>query len=121
MNEIEQRIAIAEACGWKSDGDDYTHPTDDNGFRDDDGCWHGVPPDYLHDLNAMQEAKKVLTVRQSEVYICTLADMISLPSAFHGTARGAFLIGMTKAAQCAEAFLKTIGKWDEPAKEKETK
>ena len=64
MTKEQQRIKIAEACGW------------DGIFKDDDQvvCGH-MPfqsrhtewvenrpvPDYLNDLNAMHEAEKMLT------------------------------------------------------------
>jgi hypothetical protein len=65
-------------------------------------------PDYLNDLNAMHEAEKVLRPdgvygewAKWEVYVKTLGDKLTGPDdVAHATA-----------AQRAEAFLKTIGKW----------
>ena len=57
-------------------------------------------PDYLNDLNAMHEAEKVLTDKQAILYDSIL-DLIS-GWTFHRTA-----------AQRAEAFLRTIGKWED--------
>jgi hypothetical protein len=53
------------------------------------------PPDYVHDLNAMHEAEKVLDETQAEDYEELLGEY-----GFHSTAR-----------QRAEAFLMTLGKW----------
>ncbi len=89
MNPEQQRIAIAEACGWKI------------GYRDPE-AWHPLP-DFLHDLNAMHEAEKVLTSEQVTSYVYSLESMNdrwSTPA-------------FATAAQRAEAFLRTIGKWEE--------
>jgi hypothetical protein len=56
-------------------------------------------PDYLSDLNAMHEAEKVLTLEQKSVYCLELNKLI---------------YGMcATAAQRAEAFLKTLGLWED--------
>ena len=89
MNPEQQRIAIAEACGWKI------------GYRDPE-AWHPLP-DFLHDLNAMHEAEKVLTNEQLEVY-CNI---------LHKPNHGVYWAIHATAAQRAEAFLRTIGKWEE--------
>ena len=88
MSEEQQRIAIAEACGWlKVHG-------------------HSVAgiPDYLNDLNAMHDAEKVLVRLQWVSYLRRLQalcdESVSWP--IHATA-----------SQRAEAFLRTIGKWKE--------
>ena len=90
MNPEQQRIAIAEACGWKT------------GYRDPE-AWHPLP-DYLNDLNAMHEAEKTLTDKAHEEFRLNLYDVIGDDSR---------LIVSSTAAQRAEAFLRTIGKWKE--------
>ena len=112
MNPEQQRIAIAEACGWKNaDHPDvmkfkqgWTMPEkwcmDPNGelrFNHD-------RPNYLHDLNAMHEAEKTLTDKAHEEFRLNLYDVIGDDSR---------LIVSSTAAQRAEAFLCTIGKWKE--------
>jgi hypothetical protein len=57
-------------------------------------------PDYLNDLNAMARAEKVLNEEQRGEYRHELIDML-------GTNWG-----FATAAQRAEAFLRTIGKWE---------
>ena len=94
MTPEKQRIAIAESCGWtdisdwKAGGINGKHPTEP---------WTEVIPDYLHDLNAMHEAEKVLTAEQWYDYDCL---MPLHPQKTH-----------TTAAQRAKAFLRVIGKW----------
>ena len=113
MTPEAQRIAIAEACGWKHI--DYT--------AYDDGV-HGCPPyakigepgmenlpllpDYLNDLNAMHEAEKVLTAQQQSIFVTKLCDIA--PN--HIGQDWRWLIVHATAAQRAEAFLRTIGKWE---------
>lgn len=100
MKPEEQRIAIAEACGWRA-------------FDDNQGSLIGVPshnahlprsmaqrfvPDYLNDLNAMHQAERVMKVHQKWEYSKRLVDS-------NGTAVFA------TAAQRAETFLKCLGLW----------
>ena len=95
MNTDKQRIAIAEACGWKC-------PC---GFKEAFACWvrpsameHQTEwlPDYLVDLNAMHEAEKVLDYNQ----LCDMENSISFQF-------GAMRFNST-AAHRAEAFLRTL-------------
>ena len=100
MTPEVQRIAIAEACGWTScriiHGDPMGYPVN-------------VPdqliviPNYLNDLNAMHEAEKGLTNEQLEVY-CNI---------LHKPNHGVYWAIHATASQRAEAFLRTIGKWEE--------
>jgi hypothetical protein len=98
MNKEQQRIAIAEACGYEfktHEGKSYCF------FKELDGWfyWENIIPHYLNDLNAMHEAEKSLNTKELwESY------------------KNYMLIFMTEpvcatAAQRAEAFLKTIDKW----------
>jgi len=99
MTPEQQRIAIAESCGWT---ECVNNPARGRGLL-------GLPPqssflgltsvpDYLNDLNDMHEAEKVLTADQWYKYdrLMPLRD----PQKIH-----------SPAAQRAEAFLRTIGKW----------
>ena len=102
-----QRIAIAEACGWQHCEINH-HST--GMFRK--GAAIGVSPNserilhipsYTTDLNAMHEAEKTLEYDK----LIIMAEYISFDFAtlpFHATA-----------AQRAEAFLRTLGKWEEGA------
>lgn len=94
MSPQAQRIAIAKACGWK---DEIVK------------AFHGLP-DYLNDLNAMHEAEKVLTERQRLFYQVWLMKIQKAD--YQG---GSWYAIHAAAAQRAEAFLRTIGKWEEEA------
>jgi hypothetical protein len=99
MSEEQQRIAIAEACGWtkisdwKAAGINGQHPTEP---------WTEVIPDYLNDLNAMHEAEKALDGMDQLTYLAKLHEGNHYCS-WAGTC--------ATAAQRAEAFLKTLGLW----------
>ena len=118
MTPEEQRIAIAEACGWKN----HDHP-DVMQFKQgwtmpEQWCMDpkGVlrsnheRPDYLNDLNAMHEAEKVLTKEQKHKYLNHLSEFTE------GRRDTDYVWWDTifaTASQRAEAFLRTIGKWKE--------
>ncbi len=111
MTPEEQRIAIAEACGWTAtvDDDQFWRATRADGSMTSDlwcsmsSVWNVGIPDYLNDLNAMHEAEKVLTREQEKEYAYQLeAVCCPLEYGWHATA-----------TQRAEAFLRTIGKWKE--------
>jgi hypothetical protein len=110
MSPEQQRITIAEACGWipSTYGGRWCHPNDLSMARNGSyEVWKGRDklPDYLYDLNAMHEAEKMLNTpihMQKHAwnnYKGILED-VSKGSSFHATA-----------AQRAEAFLRTIDKW----------
>ncbi len=67
-------------------------------------------PSYLTDLNAMHEAEKVLTDEQQDDYMNWLGNCYSEWPSIHATA-----------AQRAEAFLRTIGKWSAARSATQTK
>jgi hypothetical protein len=107
MKPEKQRIAIAEACGivgpfdnrWikeyeEEGGDSYGF----TGFEKNELVFI---PDYLNDLNAMHEAEKTLDYDD----LNNMKESVSFHfgvTPFHSTA-----------AQRAEAFLRTIGKWED--------
>ena len=110
MSSDKQQIAIAEACGWKPHADGVGfyrgfHPLIKGGEP---------APDYLHDLNAMHEAEGVLSCHQFHDYGKCLERVlfpVALTSySFHDLASFAH----ATAAQRAEAFLRTLGKWESP-------
>ena len=66
MNPEAQRIAIAEACGWK----DITRGSYDGSlFGRHKTQQLEIIPDYLADLNAMHEAEKTLTYEHAEEFV----------------------------------------------------
>jgi hypothetical protein len=121
MSPEAQRIAIAEACGYSDvriqewDSVDIESRSIASGIELQ-GTLNGerkFVPDYFGDLNAMHEAEKVLNPDQQKQFIeyliegethheyCTEMLWDSSWLAAHATA-----------AQRAEAFLRTIGKWE---------
>ena len=124
MNKEQQRIKIAEACGFTVVSDGITHcltPCNFDGMYAPEGKLLKKTPDYLNDLNAMHEAEKVLTKEQLYNYGNKL-DRITSPK----TSMGMCYIespeaGMypdlfcATAAQRAEAFLKTLNLWTDEA------
>lgn len=101
MSPEAQRIAIAEACGIRE------YP--DFGLRDSRmvqvaSSWDEWDP--LNDLNAMHEAEKVLHGNKWRPYHTELAKINC-----HWDCGSYPAIDCT-AAQRAEAFLRTIGKWE---------
>lgn len=98
-DQINQRIA--EACGWT---DFVMHP--EFGIM-------GTPPDshglrtavdwYTVDLNAMHEAENCLSLDDRNRYIDALGTIHTDSWAF----------ATATARQRAEAFLRTLGKWDD--------
>ena len=125
--EEKQRIAIAEACGWK-DVKLTDHETVDIDSRSITywSGFTGLPPefrhhlnrvrvpDYLNDLNAMHEAEQILWgMNWSNRYAFNdnLANTLKGRTVNRNEWDAETLLDAT-AAQRAEAFLRTIGKWE---------
>jgi transposase len=97
MNDEQINAAIADACGWSKINVEHR-----SGISPTNGLMMGAEflPKYCTDLNAMHEAEKVMTYIQLCNYIALLIEFF--PEAALATAR-----------QRAEAFLRTLGKWEE--------
>jgi hypothetical protein len=107
MNKEKQRIAIAEACGWI---DIKRGPYDGRPFgRYKTHQLEGVP-DYLNDLNAMHEAEMVLH-GQLNLWWNYMDALEKASVEFDPLGRGSHI--HATAAQRAQAFLRTIGKWED--------
>ena len=110
MTDEQINAAIAEACGWT---DFVVHP--EFGLM-------GTPPDthglrtavdyYTADLNAMHEAEMVLAREQIREYQTYMYDMAC---EIHNTC-GRWMPYSATARYRAEAFLKTLGKWEDAQK-----
>jgi hypothetical protein len=115
MKAEEQRIAIAEACGWTKtkSGKFWKHPNKNQ------TCQHRYRlPDFPNDLNAMAEACKMLasqgwhcianmgTDRTWECFFTKADDFGIIPcdKDFYGAAD-------KLSGAMAQAFLLCIGKW----------
>jgi hypothetical protein len=99
MTPEKQRIAIADACGWKIGNFDCLQDKANKLARGDNYL-----PDYINDLNAMHEAEKILTEQQQYVYSAHLVRLA-------GWCRNQdliFKVASATAAQKAEAFCLTI-------------
>lgn len=123
MTPEAQRIAIAEACGlctapsseWKRT-QYYVEYNQDDEFeckrcKERKESPHHSLPDYLKDLNVMHEAEKTLRGEQGIVFRFELAKNSDGKKAQFPTVEAAMC--HATAAQRAEAFLRTIGKWEE--------
>lgn len=110
MNKEKQRIAIAEACGWYPVS--YHHLKHVQYWAHKELGSTQFLPDYVFDLNAMHEAEKVFNTSFHEaaydnevfrvVHREKMGNGVSTFDKIHATA-----------AQRAEAFLRTLGKWEE--------
>lgn len=106
MNLEQQQIAIAKAHGrvqrpdgsWFPIGKDYGSA--------------GIP-NYLNDLNAMHEVEKVLTQDQMIDYSRHVGKSVTSHLPASRAAWMDFQLINATASQRAEAFLRTIGKWEE--------
>jgi hypothetical protein len=120
MTTKAQRIAIAEACGWILDswrcadggrrwikGELYAYENDIGDGR--------TLPDYPGDLNAMHEAEKRLNAQQQDVFAAYLGGLTGGRQIDFGAARinCSTKILFATAAQRAEAFLRTLDKWED--------
>ena len=111
MNIEAQRIAISEVCGWKR----HEMFIDEvvKWKKGDDTLTLLELPDYLNDLNAMNEAEKTLTNQQRGIFEVWLTDILKVISVPHASlSEGAlFKLVHATAAYRAEAFLKTMNLW----------
>lgn len=114
MTPEKQRVAIAEACGLRNIG---LRPRRLTGYYCDDLCarnalgeWTVPIPDYLNSRDLMAGAERALKGYDRWRYGKMLA------SQGDSDASGYFRAATATAAQRAEAFLRTIGKWEETQK-----
>jgi hypothetical protein len=107
MTDDEINASIAESCGWTEVN--VTHRSGKAPNAEYVGS--EFIPNYCNDLNAMHEAEKAFNWQQWNAYREELRTVVLGPirmvsdwckADLHATAR-----------QRAEAFLKTIGKWEE--------
>ena len=101
MTPEAQRIAIAEARGMQI----VACTCCANPFKSLANGKH--IPDHLNDLNAMHEAVKSLPQNIKPRYFAHLCTIVSGAISLHGYSEAT----EATAAQRAEAFLRTIGKW----------
>jgi len=104
MTNEQINIAIAEACGHINVRMWGGSCIASAGISTDGIYWgsYGVP-DYCNDLNAMHEAVRTLKSRERITY----SDLLHQIAGYHS-----YDVSEATARQRAEAFLKTIGKWE---------
>jgi hypothetical protein len=110
MTNQEINAAIAEACGWNVTTSSFGVPPTQTAFSK----LHGYDelPNYCEDLNAMHEAYLTMTEDNQWEFVKTLVDYT--PGSFPLLSRSESLVlANATARQRAEAFLKTVGKWEE--------
>jgi hypothetical protein len=115
MTNKKINIAIAEHCGWR-----IAERVSPEVKEDATACWirpNGNEwqeenlPDYCNDLNAMHEAEKALNENKKNTFAFMLAQVLDTSPKVDLSDQ--FLNIHATARQRAEAFLKTIGKWEE--------
>jgi hypothetical protein len=113
MKAEQINIKIAEACGWKQ------HPEDGiiGCWDDNEGFTKANIPNYYSDLNACHEAVMSISLKEKPEwcpleYTDNLLIVVNL-SATHCVERGSFKHTNATAPQRCEAFLKTLGLWEE--------
>jgi len=110
MTDEQINVAIAKACGWTEIGECENGGFRLRGFPSDRFEAHRKPiPNYCTDLNAMHEAEKVLT-KDRNSYLTELAILVSTDDLRGLDADWPWVCATAR--QRAEAFLRTLGKWD---------
>ncbi len=96
MSPEAQNIAIAMECGWTQFPGESRRCYDPTGLS----CYWSDAPDYFADLNAMHDAEKSIDGVTCLKYFNTLMGLCRYTV-------------VAPAAQRAEAFLRTLGRWDD--------
>lgn len=108
MNPEQMRIKIAEACGIVGPWETKITPCGCDGQWDFFNSNGARLPDYPNDLNAMHEAEKIFDLDMQTKYLEILCEIVDIIKS-----NGWWTLCHATAAQRAEAFLKTIGKWED--------
>ena len=112
MTPLEINRAIAEACGWKNLTVGHSGRILGEHNALSSAMW---VPDFNSDLNAMQEVEQTLGTHQLARYADFL-EKVCVPA--HSCLLTPWQsVVMATAAQRAEAFVRTIGKWADSPKE----
>ena len=107
MTDKQINAAIAEACGWTEIRDSIV------GKAPGETCNRVMfLPIYCSNLNAMAAAEAVLKVADTHEYTNLLHDI----ACKNQEQTGKWLPYSIPARQRAEAFLRTLGKWEEVQK-----
>lgn len=105
MTNEQINIAIFEIFGWKWE------PEKNSFFHPENGRLKPkYAPNYCNDLNAMHEAEKALHEKKKNTFAFMLAQVLDTSPTVDLSDQ--FLNIHATASQRAEAFLKTLGKWE---------
>ena len=124
MSPEKQRVAIAKTCGWtaEQDSNGYWRATNQKSghaselWLSERNVWSQGIPDYINDLNACHEMEKGLDYEQCEAFSNTVADIVHAANREKDYAfPWSFARIHATAAQRCEAFLRTLGLWEEEA------
>jgi hypothetical protein len=115
MKADKQRIEIAKLCGWMYKTQDHGDP---HWCHPEINQVYDTPPDYPNDLNACAEMREAMEPTQRILFIQTLGlDVLKLcPLAgdyWMAQEGDCWAILNATAAQHCEAFLRTLGKWED--------
>ena len=114
MTPEAQRIAIAEACGWKRANPPNDLPWGASAPPLEWWYIHQLP-NYLSDLNAMREAEKL--VENNDEYLLHLLRIVETARSYDWKQMlgvdGCRCCAFATAAQRAEAFLRTLNLWQD--------
>jgi len=106
-DEINKRIALF--CKWKQLSSYFGGV--EGLWEDPNGKQQSTIPNYYGDLNTMHDAEKTLDEKQERDFVFRL--LIKLVDGSTITLGEHFTMVHATAPQRAEAFLRTIGQWDE--------
>lgn len=102
MTDEQINAAIAEACGWTDIGE-CACCFKLRGYPPEYSAHKKHIPNYFTDLNAVHEAENCLSLDDRNHYIDALGTIY----------KGSWEFATATARQRAEAFLRTLGKWEE--------
>jgi hypothetical protein len=110
MTDEQINIAIAEACGWTDFSSAGHAGSIQYGRKPGSSLASWELPRYVNDLNAMREAEMTLSLgrdrKQWDISRAEFRSYLRLISGHFGSIHAT-------ARQRAEAFLRTLGKWEE--------
>jgi hypothetical protein len=108
MTEEQQRIAIAEFCGWKDCHLSASWAAIIGTLYEVNGNQYARIPNYFSDKNAMQQAKEKLDIHERELFRRFLRFVVTEDQNNRDNAPE-----FATAGQEAKAILLALGKWIE--------
>jgi hypothetical protein len=114
MTNEQINVAIAEACGWNPPPEEIENITHGGGkFMPSEEWRKSHIPNYCNDLNAMHEVEETLKGMNKAEFAVQLTKSSGKDWPDGKVAAGSFAHIHATALQRAEAFLRTLGKWEE--------